>query len=116
MRYLIPQGAAKLPEVKVGDVKKNPGLKPGPQVHGSNQAEWQIFFQTFNFDIWHFCSLLSYKDRIISFESPNIEAIGFNLKKSLTAIFFYNAPFKSYILISPLIGLFAAYLVLKLKK
>ena len=28
---------------------------------------------------------------------------------------FYNAPFKSYILISPLIGLFAAYLVLALE-
>ena len=34
----------------------------------------------------------------------------------LTATFFYNAPFKSYILISPLIGLFAAYLILKFKK
>ena len=34
----------------------------------------------------------------------------------LAATFFYNAPFKSYILISPLIGLFAAFLILKLKK
>jgi len=34
----------------------------------------------------------------------------------LTATFFFNAPFKSYILISPLIGLFAAYLILKFKK
>ena len=34
----------------------------------------------------------------------------------LVATFFYNAPFKSYILISPLIGLFAAYLILKFKK
>ena len=34
----------------------------------------------------------------------------------LAATFFYNAPFKSYILISPLIGLFAAYLILKIKK
>ncbi len=34
----------------------------------------------------------------------------------LSATFFYNAPFKSYILISPLIGLFAAYLILKIKK
>ena len=32
------------------------------------------------------------------------------------ATFFYNAPFKSYIVISPLIGLFASYLILKLKK
>ena len=34
----------------------------------------------------------------------------------LAATFFYNAPFKSYILISPLVGLFAAYLILKFKK
>tara|TARA_B100001057_G_scaffold388198_1_gene395577 strand:+ start:119 stop:805 length:687 start_codon:yes stop_codon:yes gene_type:complete len=34
----------------------------------------------------------------------------------LAATFFYNAPFKLYILISPLIGLFAAYLILKIKK
>ena len=34
----------------------------------------------------------------------------------LAATFFYNAPFKSYILISPLIGLFAAYLILKFKR
>ena len=34
----------------------------------------------------------------------------------LAATFFYNAPFKSYILISPLIGLFTAYITLKLKK
>ncbi len=38
------------------------------------------------------------------------------LVSGLAATFFYNAPFKSYILISPLIGLFAAYLILKLKK
>ena len=34
----------------------------------------------------------------------------------LAATFFYNAPFKSYIVISPLIGLIAAYLILKFKK
>ena len=34
----------------------------------------------------------------------------------LAATFFYNVPFKSYIVISPLIGLFAAYLILKFKK
>ena len=34
----------------------------------------------------------------------------------LAATFFYNAPFKSYILISPLIGLFSAYLILRFKK
>ena len=26
---LVAQGAAKLPEIKVGDTEKNPGLKPG---------------------------------------------------------------------------------------
>ena len=41
---LVPQGATKLPEVNVEDAKKNLGLKPGPQVHGSNQAGQQIFF------------------------------------------------------------------------
>ena len=34
----------------------------------------------------------------------------------LVAIFFNNAPLKSYILISPLIGLFLAYLIIKFKK
>ena len=34
----------------------------------------------------------------------------------LAATFFYNAPFKSYILISPVIGLLAAYLILKFKR
>ena len=34
----------------------------------------------------------------------------------LAATFFYNAPFKSYILISPLVGLFTAYLILKFKR
>ena len=34
----------------------------------------------------------------------------------LAATLFYNAPFKSYIMISPLIGLFTAYIILKLKK
>ena len=34
----------------------------------------------------------------------------------LAATFFYGAPFKSYILISPLVGLVAAYLILKFKK
>ena len=34
----------------------------------------------------------------------------------LAATLFYNAPFKSYILISPLVGLFAAYLILKFKR
>ena len=34
----------------------------------------------------------------------------------LAATFFYNAPLKSYILISPLIGLFSAYLIIKFKK
>ncbi len=34
----------------------------------------------------------------------------------LAATFFYNVPFKSYIILSPLIGLFAAYLILKFKR
>ena len=58
---LVAQGAAKLPEVKVGVVKKNPGLKRGPRSNSADWAEWQNFFQTSNFDMWQFCSLLSYK-------------------------------------------------------
>ena len=38
------------------------------------------------------------------------------LISGLTATFFYNAPFKTYIIISPLIGLFAAMRINKLKK
>ena len=34
----------------------------------------------------------------------------------LTATFFYNAPFKTYIIISPLIGLLAAIIINKVKK
>ena len=34
----------------------------------------------------------------------------------LAATIFYNAPFKSYIIISPLIGLITSYIILKLKK
>lgn len=34
----------------------------------------------------------------------------------LIATLFYNAPFKSYIIISPLIGLFTAFIILKIKK
>ena len=34
----------------------------------------------------------------------------------LAATFFYNAPFKSYILISPLIGLFTAFIISKFKR
>ena len=49
---LVAQGAAKLPKVKVGDLKKNLGLEPGPHVLGSNLAKQQNFFKTSNFDIW----------------------------------------------------------------
>ena len=38
------------------------------------------------------------------------------LISGLAATFFYNAPFKTYIIISPLIGLFAAMIINKLKK
>ena len=41
---LVAQGAAKLPEVKVGDTKKDLGLEPGPHSSGADQAEWQNFF------------------------------------------------------------------------
>ena len=41
---LVPQGAAKLPEVKVGDTKKNLGHEPGPRSNGADRAERQNFF------------------------------------------------------------------------
>ena len=53
---------------------------------------------------------------IIINELRKIDHLIVMIVSGLAATFFYNAPFKSYILISPLIGLFAAYLILKLKK
>ena len=41
---LVAQGAAKLPEVKVGDTKQNPRLEPGPDSSGADRAERQNFF------------------------------------------------------------------------
>ena len=41
---LIAQGAAKLPEVKVGDTKRNPGLNPRPHSSSADRAEQQNFF------------------------------------------------------------------------
>ena len=58
---LVPQRVAKLPAVKVGDLKKW-GLEPGPHSGGADQAEGQNFFRTSNFNLWQFCSVLNYKD------------------------------------------------------
>ena len=40
----VAQGAAKLPEVKVGDTKKNLGLEPWSHLSGADRAEGQNFF------------------------------------------------------------------------
>ena len=53
---------------------------------------------------------------IIINELRKIDHLIVMIVSGLAATFFYNAPFKSYILISPIIGLFAAYLILKFKK
>ena len=53
---------------------------------------------------------------IIINELRKFDHLAVMIVSGLTATFFYNSPFKSYILISPLIGLFAAFLILKLKK
>ena len=53
---------------------------------------------------------------IIINELRKIDHLIVMIVSGLTATFFYNAPFKSYILISPLIGLIAAYLLLRFKK
>ena len=41
---LVAEGATKLPEVKVGDTKKNLGLEPRQHTSGADRAEWQNFF------------------------------------------------------------------------
>ena len=53
---------------------------------------------------------------IIINELRKLDHLFVMIVSGLAATFFYNAPFKSYILISPLIGLFAAYLLLRFKK
>ena len=54
--------------------------------------------------------------RIIINELRKFDHLIVMIVSGLAATFFYNAPFKSYILISPLVGLFAAYLILKFKR
>ena len=41
---LVAQAVAKQPEVKVGDTKKNPGLKLRLCLSGAGLAKWQNFF------------------------------------------------------------------------
>ena len=41
---LVAQGAAKIPEVKVGDTKKNLGLESGLHSNGADRAKRQNFF------------------------------------------------------------------------
>tara|TARA_B100001057_G_scaffold468246_1_gene527220 strand:+ start:78 stop:764 length:687 start_codon:yes stop_codon:yes gene_type:complete len=53
---------------------------------------------------------------IIINELRKLDHLMVMIVSGLAATFFYNAPFKSYILISPLIGLITAYLILKFKK
>ena len=53
---------------------------------------------------------------IIINELRKIDHLIVMIVSGLTATFFYNAPFKTYIIISPLIGLFAATIVNKLKR
>ena len=53
---------------------------------------------------------------IIINELRKIDHLIVMIVSGLSATFFYNAPFKIYIIISPLIGLFAAIIINKLKK
>ena len=53
---------------------------------------------------------------IIINELKKIDHLIVMIVSGLTATFFYNAPFKTYIIISPLIGLFAAIIINKLKR
>ena len=80
---LVAQGAAKLPEVKVGDTKKNLGLKPGPHSSGADQAEQRIFFRPSTLTFGNFAVSLAKTLHSISFESPDTGTNGLSLKKSL---------------------------------
>ena len=59
---LADERAAKQPEAKVGDTKKIRDSNPGRNRAVQSRLSGRIFFQISNFDIWQFCSLLSYKD------------------------------------------------------
>ena len=48
----LGQREAKLPAIKVGDLKKNSADQPGAGEAGSNRAARQKFFLTSNFDSW----------------------------------------------------------------
>ena len=53
---------------------------------------------------------------IIVNELRKLDHVFVMIISGLAATFFYNAPFNTYIIISPLIGLFAAMIINKLKK
>ena len=53
---------------------------------------------------------------IIVNELRKLDHVFVMIISGLAATFFYNAPFKTYIIISPLIGLFAAMIINKFKK
>ena len=58
---LVAQGAVKQPEVKIGDTKKNLGVKPWPHSSGADRAERQNFFSDLQLCHLAVCSLLNYK-------------------------------------------------------
>ena len=90
----VAQGASKLPEVKVRDTKKSRTRMV--QIGQSGR----IFFQTSNFDIWQFCSLLSYKVHSTSFESLDTVANEFSLKKEFKSTFrLFFSPLNSVYLV-----------------
>ena len=60
-------------------------------MHGANWTEWQKFFRTLTFV--NFEVSLATRSNGISFESPDIGAIIFSFKKSLSALlrYFYHS-------------------------
>ena len=81
---LAAQEAAKQPEVKVGDTKKNPGLEPRPLLFGLN-GRISFRFPTLTFGSF----AVSWATRVhsISFESPDTEENEFTLKKEFESTF-----------------------------
>ena len=59
----LGQRAAKLWSVKLWWWSDRPGLEPEPHSFGSSLAEWQDFFQIFNFDSLYFCNPFTYRDQ-----------------------------------------------------
>ena len=82
----LPQGTAKLSEVKVGDTKKIQDSNLGPHSNSTDWAEQQFFFRPSTLTFGNFAVSLAIGVHSISYESPDTGANGFSLKKCLKAL------------------------------